>query len=126
MVEITAFYYKYSYSGTTHSWSISLSPLDGYTIHPAFIKDGAYVQYRYMGAYEGSLWDATTSAMVGDADIETNMYAAGDKLCSVSGVYPKTNETRSEFRAAASARGTGWRQQDYYLTAAVQLLYLLE
>ncbi|HDK28004.1 MAG TPA: hypothetical protein ENG48_13065 [Candidatus Atribacteria bacterium] len=33
---------------------------------------------------------------------------------------------RSEFRTAAANRGTGWRQQDFDLISAVQLLYLIE
>jgi len=32
------------------------------------------------------------------------------------------NETRTEFRAIASNRGAGWRQQDFYLVSAIQLL----
>jgi len=126
MVQIPKFWYRYSYASNTHTWDIAASPVEGFTVHPAFIKDGDEVDYRYVGAYEGSLYDDTASAMVGDADIETNMYAAGDVLCSISGEYPKTNETRAEFRAAASARGAGWRIMDYDLMSAVQLLYLVE
>ena len=126
MVEIPKFYVRYSYSTNVHTWDISFSPLAGFVAHPAFYKDGAWVDYRYFGAYEGSMYDDSGSAMVGDADIETDMYASGDKLCSVSGEYPKTNETRAEFRAMASERGAGWRNQDYFLTTAVQLLYLVE
>ena len=65
--------------------------------------------------------------------IKTALYAAGDTLSSVAGttgtgryIYPKTNEYRSAFRAAANARGSGWRVQDYDLISAVQLLYLVE
>lgn len=130
MVEIPAFYYRYAYSGTTHTWEISQVPLAGFSLHPAFMKNGEFVEARYIGAYEGSMWDASAAAgagaMVPDADIEVDMYAAGDKLCSLSGQYPKTNEKRSEFRAMAVSRGTGWRQQDYDLISAVQLLYLTE
>ncbi len=61
MVEIPAFYYKYNYSGTTHSWSISKSAQTGYALHPAFIKNGANVTNRYIGAYEGVLYDTSAT-----------------------------------------------------------------
>ena len=128
MVEIPKFYYSYDYSGTTHSWSISLTQQAGFELHPAFNKNGSEVDYRYMSAYEGSMYDASLSQMVPAANISDNMYASGDKLCSVtaSGIYPKTNERRSEYRAMAAERGTGWRQQDYDLVSAIQLLYVTE
>lgn len=54
------------------------------------------------------------------------MYATGDLLCSVAGQWAKTTEMRSEYREAASTRGEGWRQLDWTLNSAVQLLYLIE
>jgi len=126
MVEIPKFYYKAGYSADRRFWSISIENLDGYEIHPAFIKDTVEVDFRYYSAYEGSMWDASTGAMCAKADIITDLYAAGDKMCSVSGQWPKVNETRSEYRTMAAERGTGWRQLDYYLHSAVQLLYLIE
>jgi len=54
MVEIPKFYYRYNYVGTTHNWSISLTPLDGYAVHPAFSKGGVEVEHRYIGAYNAS------------------------------------------------------------------------
>ncbi len=126
MVEIPKFYVKYGYSTNVHTWDISRFPLPGFVVHPAFFKDGAWVDYRYIGAYEGSMYDASAAAMASDANAVAACYASGDKLCSISGQYPKTNETRAEFRAMAAERGTGWRQLDYYLLSAVQLLYLIE
>jgi len=126
MVQIPKFYDKHTLVGTTHNWYISKYHLPGFELNDAFWKNGAEVDYRYMSAFEGSMWDATTSAMVPPANIVTNMYAAGDKLCSVAGYYPKTNETRVEFRAMATSRSSSYRQLDYYLHAAVQLLYLIE
>lgn len=200
MVEIPAFYYKYSYSDNTHTWEISLQPVSGFSLHPAFIKNGVYVPYRYMGAYEGVLYDVSAAIYangiyqtavscvfanadssltiasrtgvfsklaVGDKLVVTGTinnnatftvaslvsatkitvseavtdetaavtvvqtqknWAAttGDKLCSVSGKAPINYGTRAQFGAAALNRGTGWRQQDYDLTSAIQLLYLVE
>jgi len=200
MVEIPAFYYKYNYSGTTHSWSISKSAQSGYSLHPAFIKNGANVANRYIGAYEGTLYDTSATIYtdgiyqsavscvfnttddsltiasrtgvfskltVGDkivvsgttnnngtktvaslvsatkitvAENLTNETAAatvvqtekdftattGDVLASISGKAPINFGTRPQFRAVALNRGAGWRQQDYDLISAIQLLYLIE
>ncbi len=126
MVQIPKFWYKYSYSGTTHTWEIASQSVEGFTLHPAFIKDGGEVDFRYVGAYDGSLYDASTGAMVPSGSIATSLYTAGDKLCSISGQYPKTNETRAENRGAASQRGAGWRIMDFDLMSAVQLLYLVD
>lgn len=126
MVEIPKFYYKYSYVGTSHTWEISQTQEAGFSLHPAFNKNAAEVDHRYIGAYEGSMWDFTTSDMVSDANALIEFYAAGDKLCSITAQCPKTCETRAEFRAMGSQRGTNWRQMDYDLASAVQLLYLTE
>lgn len=199
MVEIPAFYYKYSYAGTVHSWEISEISLTGFSLHPAFIKNGANVANRYIGAYEGVLYDTSASiytdglylpaqstvftiiantimqaglsnsftrlqvgdkilvsgttnnngtftvATAGDNTIvvtealTTETASAtiiqtqkdftattGDVLASVSGKAPINYGTRPQFRVASVNRGTGWRQQDYDLISAIQLLYLIE
>ena len=199
MVEIPAFYYRYSYSGTTHTWYISSELLSGFTLHPAFIKNGESVSYRYIGAYEGILYDTSASTYTdglrlsshtvsfdssnntisttsyiqpyrrlkaGDKIIiensnsnngtftvtsagdqsftvsesltdedstsgvflktETDWTESGDVLSSVSGKCPINEGTRASFRIVAKNRGTGWRQQDYDLVSAIQLLYLVE
>ncbi len=135
MVQIPAFYYRYNYSGTTHTWEISLTPQAGFSLHPAFIKNGEAVLYRYIGAYEGIGYDNSTSAYfdgddVGDTKTQwpggTAIDTANDRLGSVSGFAPLVNETRAEFRSISGNRGTGWRQLDYDLASAIQLLYLIE
>lgn len=197
MVEIPKFYYYYAYSGTTHTWEISLYPLDGFSVHPAFIKNGEAVDYRYIGAYEGVLYDvsatlyangiqlpagsttftvttnvisrtgeshpfsllevgdkivvagttnnnATFTIATGgtgdqsitveealttetaDATIETEKDFPNDILASVSGKAPINYGTRANFRTIAGKRGTGWRQQDFDIVSAIQLLFLTE
>jgi len=106
MVEIPKFYYKYSYAGNTHNWSISLTPLDGYAVHPAFNKGGVEVEHRYIGAYNAS--------------------TDGTVLKSVSGQYCDTEMTRATMRDRARAIGTGWGIQDFNLISAIQLLMLVE
>jgi len=126
MVEIPKFYQKQYKTGDVFYWFVSKYDLAGFDLHEAWWKDGQEVDYRYYSAFEGSMYDATAGGMTAKADIPTSIYAAGDKMCSVAGQWAKTNETRTEYRAMALARGTGFRQLDYYLHSAVQLLYLIE
>ena len=100
MVEIPKFWYKYSYAGTTHSWSVSPVSQDGYEAHPAFYKDGSWVDHRYIGAYEGIGYDDSVSAYIdcgtskADNWSGTTIDVANDKLGSVSGFAPMMDETR--------------------------------
>lgn len=126
MVEIPKFYFQQGIEAGVKFWKISKFPLTGFAVHPAFVKDNVEVDYRYYSAYEGSMFDSSTAAMCAKASIATNLYAAGDKMCSVSGQWPKIGETRAEYRTMSAQRGAGWRQLDYYLHSAVQLLYLVE
>lgn len=68
----------------------------------------------------------TTRADDAGVTIETEKNFGTDKLSSVSGKAPINYGTRANFRAMAVNRGAGWRQQDYDLASAVQLLYLVE
>ncbi len=137
MVEIPKFYHSYAYNATTHKHQrlISSVQLPGFTLHPAFWKNGAEVDNRYIGAYEGIGYDDSTSVYfdgddVGDTKLQwpggTAIDTANDELGSVSGFAPLMNETRAEFRSIAGNRGTEWRQLDFDLVFAIQLLYLTE
>lgn len=134
MVEIPKFYYRYDYNATSskHRWMIAETELPSFTLHPAFTKNGSEVDYRYIGAYEGTWWDANNGYQDSDNDktdqdgLGDTLDTANDKLASVSGINPLTDETRAEFRLIAAKRGAGWRQQDYDLVSAIQLLYLTE
>lgn len=106
MVEIPKFWTKYTYVGTVHTWLIASTQLPGFSVHPDFIKNGVEVAYRYIGAYDANI--------------------VSSKLQSVSGAYPTISQTRAQFRAAAAARGTGWRQMTYTQWSAVLLLALVE
>jgi hypothetical protein len=106
MVEIPKFYYKYEWTGTAHHWSIAIAPAAGYVVHPAFIKAGVEVDYRYTNAYTPR--------------------DNGTKLISASGIYPTANITRAGFRTKAAANGTGWSLKTYNVMNAINLLYLVE
>jgi len=139
MVEIPQFHYIQYQSSTYRYFLVGDEPFSlilpgsggtviNSTIHPFFYKGGSSTasDYRYIGAYEASMYDASESAMTAVASIHSNIYAAGDKMCSVSGQYPKTAENIVEYRAMAAARGTGWHQYDHATHAALSMLYLTE
>jgi|GEM_PF-1134540 len=132
VVEIPKFYIKHDLASTTHSWYVSLYHLPGFEIHPAFLKDGQVVDYRYIGAFEAIGYDNGTSAYVNSTGVAATNWAGGaintaaDKLGSVAGYIPMTDETRAEFRSVARNVGTGWEQMDAFLYGAVQILYLVE
>ena len=109
MVEVPKFYYKYNYNttvGVVHEHSISLTQLDGYIVHDAFVRGGVEMANRYYPAYLG--------------------YSTGSKLLSRSGVYPTVSQTRAQFRTLARANGTGWEQIDFLLYEAITLLMVIE
>jgi hypothetical protein len=129
MVEIPAFYVKNESSGTLWKPVISATPLPGYDLHPAFIKDGVAVPYRYYSAYDACVFDVSASAYIAGTNLDnaTSLVdTAADKLSSVSGVYPMVGLTRNEFRLLAANRGTGWRMGDFTLWSAIGLLLAVE
>ena len=79
----------------------------------------------YIGAYPGILYDISAGNYI-DGDGSGTQYEAGDKLGSISGEKPISNEIRAIFRTIAEARGTGWHQLDNRILSAVQRLYLIE
>ena len=106
MVEIPKFWVKYdNTTGAKQMW-ISTAPASGYVVHPAFVKNGVEVDYRYYRAYKGSV--------------------SGTKLISRSGVAAAGNETIAAFRTKAKANGTGWGLVDWNLLFAVQTLCFIE
>jgi len=129
MVEIPAFYYRVTRSGTQTTWEISYVPKSGFSLHPAFILDGVEVSHRYYGAYDACVFDDNASAYISGTNLDNNsgnVDTGADKLASVKGVYPMVGLTRNEFRLLAANRGTGWRQLDFPLWCAVGMLYVVE
>ena len=197
MVEIPKFYTKREVSGTITTWSIAKNPIAGFTVHPAFIKNGVEVDKRYYSAYDacfeidrnitavadaggGNITITSTGHALYAGDVitiagttsyngtftvvtrtdannftvtatfvatETGTFKAylsglnfdnnatagrsigttsATKLASISGIFPAVGLTRGEFRTIAANRGTGWRQLDWTLFSAIQLLYLIE
>ena len=59
-------------------------------------------------------------------DMTANLQTGTDELASVKSQYPLVGVTRPECRLLAPNVGTGWRQLDFTLWSAVQMLYLIE
>ncbi|MFW6350768.1 MAG: hypothetical protein ACOC2E_00135 [Bacteroidota bacterium] len=105
----------------------SLYPLPGFVPYPAFYSAGDLYKNIYYAVFEGSMWDESESRIVPAADITTNMSIdAGDKLCSISGVFPKTNQSRPDFRQLAANRGEGWIPGNYNFRSLEQALHFLK
>jgi len=129
MVEIPKFYFRFEFEGNKRIWKVSDLPIAGYQLHPAFFKNGEIVDYRYMGAYDACVYDDSADTYIAGLNLDENIGnvdLSNDKLSSVSGIYPMVGLERDEFRALAANRGAGWRQQDFWLTSAVQMLYIVE
>lgn len=124
MVEIPKFYYKTEMTDGTdtgedkiYKWYVSETEHDGYKLHPAFISGVTEYGKVYLGAYEGFV-------PTDEADKDK------DKLQSIAGKEPTVSKTIGAFRTHATNRNfegtTGWGQQDFTASSAVQLLYLIE
>lgn len=106
MVQVPKFYVKYTDDGVSKSVEISLTADAGFVVHPAFVKAGVEVAYRYYRAY-------TAINQVG-------------VLHSVSGVIPTVSQTIATFRTQARANGAGWEMVDWNLLSAIQALGFVE
>ncbi|MDT4834348.1 hypothetical protein FQZ97_679830 [compost metagenome] len=110
MVRIPAFYYRAGvvasgeHEGLKAAW-ISDQPTDGFSLHPAFKKDGEDLAQMWVGKYQGT--------------------PDGEKLGSQPGLKPLT---RIDFPAMqqAAQRGDGFQLWSIYHLAAIQMLALIE
>jgi hypothetical protein len=135
MVQIPKFYVRRQVAGTITTWSVADTALPGFVVHPAFIKDGVEVDFRYYSAYDACAFDTSGSTFISGLNRDNAVSntpnvdataSTGDVLASVSGVHPMVGLTRAQFRTIAANRGSGWRQLDWTLFSAVQVLYLTE
>lgn len=104
MVEIPKFWYRYNYVAPFHNWEISPVEVEGFSVHPAFTKDGSEVAYRYMGAYEGVLYDTS-------AGIYANAIYQGSKSFSFAAAtktITKLSGSVATVNMTGAAAGTGY------------------
>ncbi len=107
---------------------VSDSMLDGFKLHPAFIKDGLERPKIYLSAYEGSIYQTATAAyLLNDEQVASFTV---DKLCSIAGAKPASGLTqlltRANSRTLAANRGAKWSLATVQSVSASQLLFLVE
>lgn len=116
MVRIPAFWYRRAAIGTgphvgKQGWWVADREVEGFTRHPAFMKDGNLIDHFWIGKYQG-----------------TN--DGGTKLGSLPGALPLGSLTHSQLKARASARNvsgqSGWMMWSIYQLAAIQMLAMIE
>lgn len=145
MVEQPKFYYKvvpmelepitnatnqrgYGFHMRKVRYYVSDTPKTGFKLHPAFMSDGKELDFIYLAAYEGSLWDASTSAYIlDDAQIAD---FTNDMLSSIGAVKPASgltqNLSRTNLRKLAQKRGSGWQMSYAATISATQMLFMIE
>jgi hypothetical protein len=106
---LAKFYYKHTYDQATktHEYWVSPVPIDGYILHPAFIRNGVEKPYIFIGAYKAGV-------------------DASNKITSRTGIIPKTSATRANFRGYATAKGAKWYIEDVLTRNALGLLIMIE
>lgn len=140
MVEQPKFYYKvvplklepitsgYGFHMRKARYYISPTPKEGFKLHPTFISDGKELEKIYLSAYEGSLYDVSAKGYILNDEQIANFNE--DILSSISSVKPASgltqNLSRTNLRALAHNRGTGWEISYAATIAATQLLFLVE
>lgn len=113
MVQIPKFYYRIQngeYEGFDNVYRAEVYPMQvgGSKLHPAFERDDGIIEnYQYFSAFEG--W----------VDGQGKLRSLPDKT-------PTTSKTRAAIRNHAENNGHYFTQQDFYLTAAIQLLFITE
>jgi len=124
MLRVPRFHYGYGFSGSTHTWKVSLNPFDGSAVHPAFSKGSTEMQYRYIGIYEACGYDVSAGAYVDGDGINSWLDRVNDKFGSIVGKKPISYFTRAQGRVMAANVGTGWQMMDFNLHAMLKLLYI--
>lgn len=140
MVEQPKFYYKvvplqlepiedgYGFHMRKVRYYISATPKTGFKLHPAFISNGKELEQIYVSAYEGSIWDASTSTYI--LNDEQIADFTNDMLCSIGNSKPASgltqNLSRTNIRSLAKKRGLGWQMSYASTIAATQMLFMIE
>ena len=111
------------------NYYVSDELLPGFRLHPAFYDaNGNEVDYILMGAYEGSLYDASEETYI--TDDSQVMDTSADKFCSIAGVRPTSgitqNLTRPNVELLCRNRGTGWHMENAKVACMEMLLCMIE
>lgn len=129
MVEIPKLYYWSAKDSVndTYVWYVCKEQAPGFSVHPAFIRDGVEVDYIYFGAYEAGVYDTSALAYGGEGVVYDYV---NDLLASVAGVQPISGAVNHldivEARDLAQNRGGNWNQQDFLASSLVQMMFAIE
>lgn len=127
MVEIPAFWYKYSFEEET-GWQehlISLSKFQGARYYPR----------RYVAAFEGVSADSNNQPYNGwqgswDGNnkkwLSVTSTTSPSKIVSVCGYYPKTVYSLDNFRSKCQATGDNYHLYDFVSNFIIQVLMIIE
>ena len=107
---------------------ISDYPKAGFKLFPKFIVNGVEKEKIYLPAYEGSIYDVSTSTYLLNDEQVADFIT--DKLCSIANAKPASgltqDLTRANSRKLANNRGLGWQILDIYTESAEQMLASIE
>ena len=113
--------------------SLIISPIkltSSFKIHPLFINElGEEVEYVLLSAYEGSIYNTSSSSYDLTSEAEINLET--DKLSSIAGAKPVTGYTHPNFTMLnaehlAVNRGAGWHITNLAFESAQQMLMSIE
>lgn len=107
MVKIPKFYFQRYREGNIEYIKIADTPVDGFTLHPAFNHANAEKDSVYVGAYK----------TFRDSTLNHN---------SIKGVPPLYNISRTTAREGAVQKGAGWGITDISVESAIEMLILVE
>ena len=144
MVEQPRFYYKVvplklekiaggvGYHMRKARYYICDTPKAGFKLHPAFVVDGVEKEKIYLSAFDGCLWDASSSAYIlNDDQVASfiNAVGTGDMLSSIANAKPISGLTQNLTRANARTLVVLCDEaNDYYVTdheyAALEISYI--
>lgn len=115
VVAIPKFYYKMGYASGTTGLKIQIAPADNGAAWAA--ENGFKVSPAHMDRGDGK----------GERDVVyVGRYHCASDYKSKTGVTPKVNITRANFRSGIHALGTGIWQWDYAICMSLRMLYLVE
>lgn len=106
MTRISRKYYREIFNSSGELCGIDMSnlPIPGFKLHEKFSWGNGRGEI-YVSCFEGS--------------------EASGKLCSLPGKDVSNSHTIADFRALATARGTGWHAYDFYTNHLLQMLFYI-
>ena len=106
-------------------WFVSSTLEPGYTVHPAFIRNGEEVDYIYVAAYESSAYRVKDNSFImNDSDVDVD----NDYLVSIKNALPVTGlgKLMTLLNTRRCANRANAHLFDLTSLSAVQLLFLIE